>query len=155
MIGVFVWDKFKKPFSAFFAALLGGVLIDFDHLYDYFVAFGFSFDLNSFLSGNYFEINNKIIVPFHAWEWVFLLLILYLFLSLKSKSRIRNKKLFVLPIILALALGISSHLIFDTIANHMLPQSYFLTYRIMNRYTVQKMVTLGHYEKVLKEGESK
>lgn len=143
--GYFVWRKYKRALTSFLAAFAGGVLIDLDHLYDYFLVYGFSFDLNTFLIGRHFELNNKIIVPLHAWELVILLFILFFYLKAHKKLR-KIKKAYLLSLILALALGISSHLAFDNITNHIRLPGYFLIYRIANNFEIKKIITEEHYE---------
>lgn len=72
--GWFVSDNFYCLPSA----LIAGWLIDLDHLCDFLLHSIRSKKINlSFIStGEYFKINNAIIVPLHSWEITALLLIL-------------------------------------------------------------------------------
>jgi len=86
----------------FLVAFLTTYLIDLDHLVDYFAFYGARFSLVEFLELDYFRLSGRAIVPFHAWEWVLLL-------SIKARQRGVNS------VWAALAMGIFSHLIWDSI----------------------------------------
>jgi len=64
-------------YACLFAALLSGWLIDVDHLID-FAWYGFHsegvIDWSLMATGEYFNINRKVIVPFHSWEITLILL---------------------------------------------------------------------------------
>jgi hypothetical protein len=82
LIGILGWfisgDIYCIP-----SALIAGWFIDTDHLCDFFLYTIKSKKLNLslILTGQYFKINNKIIVPFHSWELSFLLLLFGIFTS--------------------------------------------------------------------------
>jgi hypothetical protein len=63
------------------SALIAGWLIDADHLCDFLLCSfsGKKINLAYIPSGEYFKINDKIIVPLHAWEISILLLLLGIF----------------------------------------------------------------------------
>ena len=48
LAGFLVWIFFDKNISIFLVAFLGGVAVDIDHLFDYFLAFGTKFNLTYF-----------------------------------------------------------------------------------------------------------
>jgi hypothetical protein len=64
------------------SALVTGWCVDADHLCDYFLYTINSkkLNLNLVRTGQYFKINNRIIVPLHSWELSFLLLLLGVFI---------------------------------------------------------------------------
>ena len=136
--GYLVWKIYKKPIPAFLAGLLGGFFIDLDHLIDYFLTFGFNFNLNYFLQSYQFAVSQKIYVFFHAWEWIILLLIYYSYLKNKQPQH-NNSKLSILSFILALALGMIAHLIIDTISNSVVPMAYSIIYRALNDFSSAKI----------------
>lgn len=119
----------KQLVLSIICALIGGILIDLDHLFDYFLALGFQFDLNTFLQGLYFRVHNDIILPFHGWEYVTLLLIWGV------ATRHKTRKL----IVIALAFGIWFHLAVDVILNYLPPQSYSILYRISVDFDIDKL----------------
>lgn len=110
-------------------ALIGGILIDLDHLFDYYIAYGFQFNLETFLLGTQFLVNQKIYMPFHGWEFFTVLLIAGL--SLNNKM---NK-----IILIALAFGIWFHLAVDTALNRLPPTSYSILYRLSVGFDEQKL----------------
>lgn len=139
LIGFSVWRIYKKPFPAFAAALLGGVLIDADHLFDYFLVFGPSFNIRYFFENIQFSISRKVYVPFHAWEYVILLSGLYIYLqnNLTKKKLKISKGLFAL--ILSLTLSMYSHLIIDTMTNNLVLPGYSIIYRTLNNFSAEKI----------------
>lgn len=134
LIGYLVWKRGKKLFISFFAAFLGSVLVDLDHLFDYFVAFGLNFNLEYFLNGYAFLVNDKLFVPLHAWELVLLLLIIFKILEKKPKKTLILK--YALSFLLAFSLALYSHLIVDTISNNLVLQGYSLIYRAWNNFEI-------------------
>lgn len=136
--GYIIWRFFREPIISFGAAFVGGVLIDLDHLIDYFLAFGVNFRLEGFLLGVQFEKNDKIYVLFHGWEYVILLAIV----TWLIKSNIKLK-----VAILALSLGAFFHLLIDVNINGgMTIKSYSILYRATHHYDMKKVVTPEHYK---------
>jgi hypothetical protein len=139
--GYIVWRFWRSPIISFGAAFLGAVLIDLDHLIDYFLAFGLHFNLAAFIAGEQFAKSDKIYVLFHGWECVILLLLL----AWLIKS---NVKLMVA--LLALSLGAFFHLLIDVnINNGMTIKSYSIVYRTFYYYEMEKVVTPEHYQEHL------
>lgn len=139
LAGFLVWKKYKQPFAAFSAALLGGVLIDADHLFDYILVFGPGFNLRYFFDNIQFSISQKVYVPFHAWEYVLLLSIVYLKLENSFKKKRVSALKFVIPFILALTLGMYTHLIIDTATNNVVLPGYSIIYRALNNFDAVKI----------------
>ena len=77
-------------------SVVGGILIDIDHFIDYFLHFGFRFNLMSFLRHEY-QASGKCYVFFHSWE--ILLILWVLAIGLQS----------VTP----LAVGMTGHMLVD------------------------------------------
>lgn len=102
-------------------AIIGGVLIDSDHLYDYFKAFKWDFKLHKFLKGKAFEKNKKIYVLFHGYEYVFLLV----WLGLKMTDPVLQAYIFTL------AISSLFHLIIDAAVNNVYIRTYSILYRIV------------------------
>ena len=133
LIGFFIFNIFQGRFLAFLGTFIGGVLVDLDHLIDYFLTFGFRFNLHYFLKGYQFLKSEKIYIFFHAWEYVGLLFITYYLLTIRGKITLA-------VFVLALALGLGGHLIIDTVVNHIKLQTYSLTYRINNNFEAKYLI---------------
>lgn len=143
LAGYIVWRLWRYPALSFGAAFCGAVLIDLDHLIDYFLAFGLHFNIFSFIQGAQFAKNEKIYVLFHGWEYVILLV----GIAWLIKSNMKLKVAF-----LALALGAFFHLLMDTNINHgMTIRSYSIVYRAVHDYEMRAIVTPEHYRNHLEQ----
>lgn len=149
LVAFIIWKKGHKHIGVFIAALLGGVLIDLDHLIDYFLAFGTTFNLTYFLKGYAFLKTDKIYVLLHSWELVIILFLALPAVALLCKQA--KEGLFIRILILAFSLSLFFHLIVDVQTNSMKAQSYFLLYRMSNNFELKTMVTNEHYLKHLKQ----
>lgn len=139
LVGVLTFRLTKKPLASVISALSGGVLIDTDHLIDYFLAFGWNFDFDYFRRGYEFLKNGKLYLFFHGWEY-FLVLIL-VFYVVKNKT--------AKAIFLGLALGMLSHLFTDVALNEVSAETYLITRRAKNNYEVEKLVLPEEYQRHL------
>ena len=133
LIGFIIYRRFHRGLLAYLGGLIGGVLVDFDHLIDYFLTFGFRFNLHYFLKGYQFLKSEKIYILFHAWEYVGILIITYYLLTIR-------RRITLAVFVLALSLGLGGHLIIDTIINHIKPQTYSITYRIINNFDAKYLI---------------
>lgn len=141
LAGFFVWRLWRKPMPAFFGGLLGGVLIDFDHFIDYAIAFGLNFKLAYFTNSYYSLKDGKFFYLLHGWEYV----AIFLLVAFLVKKQLAAKSFF-----LAVALGMGFHLMVDTLINEgMRPEGYLITYRIVNRFNLEKIVTPQDYQRYL------
>jgi hypothetical protein len=137
LAGFLVWKIYRKLFWAFFCSMLAGVLVDFDHFIDYFLAYGWSFNFYYFIKGYEFMKNNKNYTFFHGWEYVAILLLLWLL--------VKNK--FAKTIFLALTLGLFFHLAADVVIDGVPVKSYSIMYKIKNNFDVERLVTPEHWER--------
>jgi len=144
-VGFVIWRKWRTTIYVFVATLIGGFFIDLDHLFGYFLAFGTNFNLIYFLKGYQFLKTDKNYVIFHSWELVIILLVIsfVLFFSFRKKT--------VSLLLLAFSLSLCAHLIFDVVSNKMLPQSYFLLYRIKNNFDLKTMMPSEQYQLHIKQ----
>lgn len=130
-LGVFLLYLLARNYFSAKNIILGlifSIIIDIDHLVDYFNLRGFSFDVSDFLSSDYFKLSGKVIVPLHAWEFVLLLLLFFMFFNKRDKVK-HSYLLFV-------ALGIGSHLLYDALYYGFDPSVYFLTKRALNGFNI-------------------
>lgn len=130
LAGYIVWRIWKCPKISFAAGIIGGFLIDTDHLIDYVLAFGTDFRLYYFLSGYQFLKSEKIYIIFHGWEYVLLFSIVALLI----------KRPILKSLFLALALGMFFHLDADVVIDHIPPQTYSVLYRVKHHFDVQALV---------------
>jgi len=128
--GFVVWKIWGKSLLSFGIAFVSGLLIDFDHLLDYLLVFGKNFKFDYAIKGYEFLESGKVYVIFHGWEYV-LILAGFVFIT-KSKT--------VKTVLLALSLGLFTHLIIDTVTNGMPPEGYSVIYRAVNNFEAKNIV---------------
>jgi len=143
LAGFVVYKIWGKLFASLLTALIGGVLIDLDHLIDYYIAFGFKFRLNYFLSGFEFLKNEKIYEFFHAWEWVVLFILLILFFKNRTAK----------SIFLALALGVLLHLAVDMSENGVSFMGYSFLNRLSLNFSISEIISNENYQRFLRDQE--
>ena len=109
--------------SLLYASLFvaGGILIDLDHLVDYFIYFKKGFDPKIFF-GNHYLLSGKVYIFLHSWEVVFSIFILGFLLGSYS--------------VLALASGLAIHVATDSIMRRN-ALMYFLTFRLAKRFDMK------------------
>ncbi|HSX40000.1 MAG TPA: hypothetical protein VLF68_00095 [Candidatus Saccharimonadales bacterium] len=117
-------QKKKTLVPALIVALIFGLFIDVDHLVDYFVAYGFHISLSDFWLTNMFRINQKMFVPFHAFEYTAILAIV------AYMVRNKTKKLYFAVAAVTMFL----HLWTDIFLFSVPIQLYFITYRILTNF---------------------
>ena len=123
-ISFFVFKK-TKNIGYIFLCLLASFLIDVDHLFDFWMAYGFSLDLGKFFEINFFKINGKVFVPFHSWELVGLILLL---------SKFAKKYKWVL---LTVSLAMFGHILWDAISYKIVAIDYSLIYRSVHDFKIR------------------
>jgi hypothetical protein len=138
-------SSIKHLASIILSSLIGGVLVDLDHLVEYFLAFGLQFRPDYFLKGYQFLKLDKLYVPFHSWELVFLLFMLIFVLSriFHLGSRIKLS-------VLSFTLALFFHILVDTATNHVTLQGYSFLYRARYNFDIKYLVDPAHYQNHLK-----
>jgi hypothetical protein len=141
LAGFVVWRALKEGitgyfqvFLVFFSALVLGVAVDFDHFIDYFLAFGFSFNSDYFISGYQFLKSDRLYVLLHAWEYVVILAIL----AFLIKNKLAKAMFF------SLALGLFFHLSADVLIDNVPARTYSIIFRVKNNFELEKIVTPEH-----------
>jgi hypothetical protein len=137
LAGFLVWKIYRKPFLALCCSFFAGVLVDLDHFIDYFMAFGWSFNLYYFNHGFEFLKSNKIYILFHGWEYVAVLIVFWLI----------AKNIIAKTIFLSLALGLFFHLSADVYLDKVPVKFYSIIYRAENNFDLEKLATPEHWEK--------
>lgn len=144
LVGYFVGWHFKKIWLGIIAGILGGFLIDLDHILEYFLVFGPSFNLQYFIFGRQFLVSDQIHIWFHAWEYVpVVLLVAWLFR--------RKNKIGVTAFLFAFALGIAVHLVTDCVVNLYPPQNYSLIYRWSQDFSAPQLMSSEQYQRNLEQ----
>ena len=112
-IGGVVWAVTKSPYSMV-AATVTGVMIDMDHLVEYY---------RWFVKRD----NSRVYYFFHSYE-----LVVPAFLAgyLSGWN----------PVVLGASLAFLGHLLTDQLANPVVPLAYFFTYRALKRFRRQEIV---------------
>jgi len=95
---------------------------DLDHLFEYSMAHGFSFDLKSIVTGQYFVSVDKRFLWLHSYET---LILVWIWALLKKKS----------PAAIAFSLGFVGHLVIDQSTYPLKPLAYSLIYRYLNGFS--------------------
>lgn len=80
-----------RKWSVFLWAIIGGFLVDMDHLIDYFLwKRSLSFNLGEFMAGDQFTGSGKLYIFLHSYEWVVLTWAILLIVSLRGVKRRGN-----------------------------------------------------------------
>jgi hypothetical protein len=135
--GFLVGRHFGKVKLGIIAGVIGGFLIDVDHILEYFFTFGLHFNFIYFIEGRQFLISNKILLIFHAWEYIPVLLIIAWLLR-------RRRNIYVF--LLALTLGGAVHLVSDCLINGYSPRNYSLIYRLGKNFNASYMLSPAQQE---------
>jgi membrane-bound metal-dependent hydrolase YbcI (DUF457 family) len=140
IVGYLAGRYFKKINIGVIVGICGGFLIDLDHVLEYFLVYGFHFNITYFFEGRQFLISNQLHLWFHAWEYIPIILLLAWFL---------RKYLNVKAALVTLALAMSVHLLTDCVINQVSPEFYTLSYRMSKNFSCQKLMSPEAYQKNL------
>ena len=124
IISFFLYRK-TKDLRLVFLCVFVSFAIDLDHLFDFWLGYGFSLDLVKFFEIDYFRINQGVFVPFHSWELVGLIFLL---------SKFVKKYKWVL---FTIALAMFAHILWDTISYKIIPIDYFLVFRASRGFKIR------------------
>jgi len=103
------------------AVLFSGILIDLDHLLDYFIRHGHDFTIRKFFQASYERQYRRAVLILHGWEWIILCCLVVLWIGWISW-------------LVGLIIGVSSHLILDQMGNRPNLLGYSLFWRCRNRF---------------------
>lgn len=130
--------KIYLSFTLVALVIVGGILIDLDHLIDYFLYAGFTFNLKKFALIDFLK-SGKVYLFFHSWELIIFLYIIGFLLGVGKYS-------------LALSLGILGHLLVDSIF-HKTFLLYSLFYRIWYNFDANKILPCFKKKMLNEKGE--
>lgn len=123
----------SRSIPAAIAVMVGGVLIDLDHVFDYVREYGFRIDIAHFFETFYHTRYRRIVLLFHAWE-------LMIALGLIASATGWN------PWLWGLTIGASTHLALDQTFNYTRPGSYFLLWRLAKGFQREKIIRQYPYQ---------
>ncbi len=131
---------FKQVRLGIIVGILGGFLIDLDHILEYFLVFGPTFNFQYFIESRQFLISEQIRLYFHAWEYApILLLLAWVF---KSYQRVKL-------VLVTLAFAGSIHLISDVFINQYYFRYYSITYRYQHNFSAPQLLSSEQYQRNL------
>lgn len=116
---IIYWKSASSLYAFLF--MFSNILIDLDHLIDYFIFFKSKFNLHDFLNSTYLK-SGRVYIFLHSWEIIFL--IFSFALLVKSEAW------------LIIALSFSVHLLVDNFQRQNI-FCYLLIYRIAKRFEVK------------------
>ena len=120
--GVAIFLTTKDIYSSI-SCFLAGWLVDIDHIWDFYKNVGKGFTIKRFLNAFENEEIKKSYIYFHSYELLLGLVFLCFFTHFNY-------------LLAFTTLGFAIHLLFDQVFNPVKPLTYFITYRILNRYNV-------------------
>jgi len=129
--------------SATLGCFLSGVLIDLDHYLEYCLSRKkFPYRYKDLVDFCWYDEEGKVYLFLHAYEYLFVLwFVIYVFCLGK--------------VWLGVAIGLTTHLVFDQWANPGKPLFYFLTFRIKNRFEKIKTVSDVYFQRKFKKAWEK
>lgn len=131
----------KLFWVCFLAGILGGFLIDVDHVIEYFLVFH-NFSFLGFINGWQFLWSGKNYLIFHAWEYLpFFLILAYLIR--------RWQKIAIFLAVFSIAGAV--HLASDCLINEYSPRFYSLIYRSSQGFSAEKLLPARNLELNRKE----
>jgi hypothetical protein len=130
IISACLWFHFKS-FACAAVSFLAGVLIDLDHLIDFYANNRFTLSLKRICCACLRIRFRRLYILLHSYE---LLLVLWLAIFAFSLSDVWK----------AAAIGLTQHIIFDQLTNPMTRYGYFLTYRLARRFDKNVIIRSQH-----------
>ncbi len=117
----------SKSWIIFTSSLISGVLIDIDHVFDYFWEFRKRLVAKEFFSAHYNRTASFGSLIFHSWELLFLLNIYAFFICGNSW-------------IIGITIGFTQHVVLDQIFNKPNRWGYFFFWRLKNNFSLKKLL---------------
>ena len=134
-LGAIFWVR-SRDVRTMLLSLVFGVLVDVDHLIDYWYAEGrVSLDAREFLRARYWRKSGRIFVLFHAFEYLPPLFFFW--------QAWRGRKWAV-----AATSAMSVHLVADHFVNDLRPLGYFILYRVAHRFRAAEIIDWERSERL-------
>jgi len=142
LIGYLVGSHYQRLRLGIVAGIIGGFLIDLDHVLEYFLVYGPHFNIVYLFEGRQFLSSNQIHLWFHGWEYIPVILM--------AAWLLRRKKA-VSIFLSAMILGASLHLITDCLINQYPLRNYSLSYRYSQNFSASKILSAAQYQKYIQD----
>ena len=114
---------------------LSGVLIDLDHYVDYcYIKKEFPYQFKDLAAFSEDLSESKVYILFHGYEYLFVLWLSIYYLHLNL-------------VWIGVAIGLTTHLIFDQFTNPVKPLFYFVTFRSMNKFEKTKVLSERYFNR--------
>jgi len=114
-----------NSFTAAVACFIAGTAVDLDHIFDYYL-YCERLSLDSSEISGFYQHSGKVFVVLHSYELLPVgAIVAFIF---------QMHVLFI-----GAATGFMGHMLLDTFAYEMKPQSYFLSYRMLNGFELEKL----------------
>ncbi len=136
--GYLAGKYFKNIKLGILTGIVGGFLIDMDHVLEYLLVFNFHFNILYFLEGRQFLTSDQLHLWFHAWEYVPVLTLIGLLF---------RKKKIIKIIFFTLAFSMAVHLATDMVINRCSFNFYTLTYRAQHNFSARELMSPESYQK--------
>jgi len=107
-----------------------GVLLDIDHLFEYFTHTGMNINIKRFFHYSYQIKYKRLYLFFHAYEYLIFIALITIIAGYH-------------PLLIAIGIGMMQHLLLDQIYNQARPMAYFISYRIKNGFSAQSFFKDG------------
>ena len=135
-IGVVIWF-FTKSVYAGLVCLASGILVDFDHL----IEFGIQHGWKNLTFKNVYETSLRTGTEEEGPRFTTLYLIFHTVevALLFWVAAICTKNIYLF----AIATGYSSHLILDSVGNPFYPSAYFMVWRFIKKFNIEKLFKNG------------
>ena len=137
LVGYYFGSRFKQMRLGIIVGVIGGFLIDLDHVLEYFLVYGANFNIQHFFESRQFLVTDKIRLYFHAWEYFHIILFLGLFFKSQEKCKI---------IFLTLAFASAVHLTTDVFINQYGFKYYSIYYRYLNNFSAPLLLSPELYQ---------
>ena len=131
-----------KSFSCALICFLTGILIDIDHLFEYIKDVGWNLNLKQFFKFCYELKYERLYLLLHAYEYLFLIAIIIIISDFNHLA-------------IAVGIGYMQHLIFDQVVNPVRPMTYFISYRLKNRFSKQRLLKDDFFSSLSQDSHNK
>ena len=126
IVGLCVWAYFKSIGCAA-VSFASGVLLDADHLIDYYASHGFTFKFKDIYAVCRDVKLKRLFLVLHSYE---LLTLFWIAIFAFGLSNIWK----------ALAIGWTQHILLDQFTNPINPPGYFITYRLIQGFKKERII---------------
>jgi len=123
-VGALVWAGTRSVLASV-TAVTTGILVDLDHLYDYFRSFGWRPDLRHFFRASYDGLYDRVYLPLHSWELIALTV---------AAAAIAGWPDWMT----GLVAGWGHHLLLDQLFNMGAPGAYFFLFRRRHQFAYKR-----------------